>query len=83
MSFDAGELLDTCFDVDHGAREHGLKIYNRDVPALPYVLIATVSSEKGVPIYHLVMQKYPALASIQLRDWIQLRGAPIGWRDHD
>ena len=66
-------MLDACFDVDHGARENGLSVVNRDVPPLPYVLIATIASEKGEPIYQSVMQKYRALAPIQLRDRVRLR----------
>lgn len=72
--FAADQLLDACFDVDHGAREHGLKVDNSEVPPLPYVLIATVSTQKGEPIYQAVMQKYRALAPIQLRERVQLRG---------
>lgn len=72
-TFGADELLDACFDVDHGARENGLSVVNRDVPPLPYVLIATIASEKGEPIYQSVMQKYRALAPIQLRDRVRLR----------
>lgn len=73
-NFAADQLLDACFDVDHGAREHGLKVDNSEVPPLPYVLIATVSTQKGEPIYQSIMQKYRALAPIQLRDRVQLRG---------
>jgi hypothetical protein len=74
LNFAADQLLDACFDVDHGAREHGLKVDNSDVPPLPYVLIATVSTQKGEPIYQSIMQKYRALAPIQLRERVQLRG---------
>jgi len=73
VNFAADQLLDACFDVDHGAREHGLKVDNSDVPPLPYVLIATVSTQKGEPIYQSIMQKYRALAPIQLRERVQLR----------
>jgi hypothetical protein len=73
-NFAADQLLDACFDVDHGAREHGLKVDNSAVPPLPYVLIATVSTQKGEPIYQSIMQKYRALAPIQLRERVQLRG---------
>jgi len=34
---------------------------------LPYVLIATVSTQQGEPVYQSIMQKYCALAPIQLR----------------
>ncbi len=73
-NFAADQLLDACFDVDHGARERGLKVNNSDVPPLPYVLIATVSTQKGEPIYQSIMQKYRALRPIQLRERVQLRG---------
>lgn len=73
LDFGAEELLNACFDVEHGGRSHGLAINNRDVPDLPYVLIATVSSEKGEPIYQKVMQKYRALAPIELRQRIQVK----------
>lgn len=71
-TFGADELLDACFDVDHGARQHGLSVVNNDVPPLPYVLIATIASEKGEPIYQSVMQKYRALAPIRLRERVRL-----------
>jgi hypothetical protein len=74
LNFAADQLLDACFDVDHGAREHGLKVDNRDVPPLPYVLIVTVSTQKGEPIYQSIMQKYRALAPIQLRERVLLPG---------
>lgn len=73
VHFPADQLLDACFDVDHGARKHGRKIKNSEAQSLPYVLIATISSQKGEPIYQAVMQKYRALLPIQLRDRIQLR----------
>ncbi len=72
--FSAAELLDACFDVDHGAREHGVALSNAGVPALPYVLVVTVSTQKGEPIYQAVMDKYRALAPIELRTRIRLQG---------
>lgn len=72
-SFEAEELLDAYFDVDHGARDHGLPVNNREVPSLPYVLIATISTERGEEIYQSVMNKYRALAPIQLRSQVRLR----------
>jgi len=72
-NFSADQLLDACFDVDHGARKHGLKVDNSAVPPLPYVLIATVSTQRGEPIYQSIMQKYRALAPIELRERVQLR----------
>ncbi|MEJ0003115.1 MAG: S8 family peptidase [Pararobbsia sp.] len=71
--FAADELLDACFDVDHGAREHGLKVDNSEIPPLPYVLAATVSTQKGEHIYESIMQKYRALAPIRLRERVRLR----------
>lgn len=73
MHFQAHELLDACFDVDHGAREHGLPS-SSGAPALPYVLVVTVSTQKGEPIYIAVMQKYRALAPIELRSQVRLPG---------
>lgn len=73
-SFDAEELLDAYFDVDHGAREHGLPVKNSKTPSLPYVLIATIASERGEAIYQLVRQKYRALAPIQLRSQVRIAG---------
>lgn len=73
-SFAASELLDACFDVEHGAREKGLKVVNSDTPPLPYVLIATIASEKGEPVYQSVMEKYSVLAPIQLRGQTRLPG---------
>lgn len=73
-SFPASELLDACFDVAHGAREHGEKVVNKDVPPLPYVLVATIASEMGEPVYQAVRQKFSMLTPIRLRDRIKLRG---------
>lgn len=70
--FQAHELLDACFDVDHGARDHGLAVSNEAAAALPYVLVVTVSTQKGEPIYNAVMQKYRVLAPIELRNQIRL-----------
>jgi len=71
--FNAAELLDACFDVDHGARDHGVATSNDGVPALPYVLVVTVSTQKGEPIYQSVMDKYRTLAPIELRSRIRLQ----------
>lgn len=73
LTLDASLLLDSCFDVKHGAREDGLPVKNDEAPALPYVLIATVASELGEPIYQSVMNKYPMLAPIELRGQLRLR----------
>ncbi|APW42894.1 S8 family peptidase [Rhodoferax saidenbachensis] len=72
-SFSAAELLDACFDVEHGAREHGEKVVNKNVPSLPYVLVATIASEMGEPVYQAVRQKFSMLTPINLRDRVQLR----------
>lgn len=71
--FPAEELLNACFDVDHGAREHGLRVDNKHVPPLPYVLVATIASEKGEPVYKAVRQKFSMLTPISLRDRVRLR----------
>lgn len=76
VNFEAHELLDACFDVDHGARDHGLAMANSVATGLPYVLVVTVSTQKGEPIYNAVMQKYRMLAPIQIRSQIQLGGFP-------
>lgn len=67
------ELLDACFDVDHGASQKGLRVDNSKIRALPYVLVATIATEKGEPIYQPVMQKFRALTPTQLRQRVQLR----------
>lgn len=72
--FDASELLDACFDVTHGAREDGLPVDNAKAPPLPYVLIISVASELGEPIYQSIMNKYPVLTPIELRSQVRLRG---------
>lgn len=73
VTFRADELLDACFDVDHGAREHGLGVDNKLVPALPYVLVATIATAKGEPIYQAVRQKYSVLEPIELRERVRLK----------
>ena len=72
VNFPADQLLDACFDVDHGARAQGLSVKNSEVPPLPYVLVATISTQKGEAIYQSIMQKYRALAPIRLREQVQL-----------
>lgn len=74
----AHEMLDACFDVDHGAREHGLAVDNSAAAALPYVLVVTVSTQKGEPIYQTVMQKYRMLTPIELRAKVQLPSSGRG-----
>lgn len=66
-------LLNACFDVDHGAREHGRRVDNKLVPPLPYVLVATIASDKGEPVYQAVRQKFEMLTPIALRDRVRLR----------
>jgi hypothetical protein len=74
VHFEAHELLDSFFDVDHGARDHGLPA--SDAPALPYVLVVTISTQKGEPIYNAVMNRYKALAPIELRSQPQVQSRP-------
>lgn len=71
--FGADELLNACFEVDHGAHQKGLRVDSRTIRALPYVLIAIIATEKGEPIYQSVMQKFRALTPTQLRQRLQLR----------
>lgn len=70
--FDAAELLDAYFDVDHAARRRGLAVENKNVGALPYVLVVTVASDKGETIYEAVRLKYKQLQPIELRTRIRL-----------
>jgi len=70
---DASLLLDSCFDVKHGAREDGLPVKNDEAPSLPYVLIVTVASEMGQPIYQSIMNKYKMLIPIELRGQVRIR----------
>jgi hypothetical protein len=76
MHFQAHELLDACFDVDHGARDHGLPAVG--APALPYVLVVTISTQKGEPIYNAVMNRYKMLAPIELRSQVPVTLRPRG-----
>jgi hypothetical protein len=71
-NFDASELLDAYFDVDHAARRRGLAVENKHAAALPYVLVVTVASGKGEPIYEAIRLKYRQLQPIQLRSRIRL-----------
>src|SRR5256885_6511383 len=47
------------------AREDGLPVKNDEAPSLPYVLIVTVASEMGQPIYQSIMNKYKMLIPIE------------------
>ena len=69
----SSDLLDSCFDVLHGAREDGLPVKNDEAPSLPYVLIVTVASEMGQPIYQSIMNKYKMLIPIELRGQVRIR----------
>lgn len=71
--FKAEELLSACFDIEHGAREHGLRVTNKNVPSLPYVLLITITSDRAEPIYQQVLQRYKALLPVQLREHVRLR----------
>lgn len=71
-NFDASELLDAYFDVDHATRRRGLAVENKHAAALPYVLVVTVASGKGEPIYEAIRLKYRQLQPIQLRSRIRL-----------
>lgn len=73
-TFEASHLLDPCFDVTHGAREDGLPVINEEAPDLPYVLIITIASELGQPIYQSVMSRYPMLTPIEMRSRVRPRG---------
>ncbi len=70
--FEASELLDAFFDVDHGARRRGLAVENKHAASLPYVLVVTVASAKGEQIYQLVRQRYTQLLPVELRTRIRL-----------
>jgi hypothetical protein len=68
----AEELLDACFDIQHGAREHGRKVNNRSVPPLPYVLVVTITTDSAQQVYTNVLQRYRTLAPIRLRSRIDV-----------
>lgn len=73
QTFEASQLLDACFDVTHGAREDGLPVVNDNTPPLPYVLIVTVASTLGQPIYQSIMNRYPVLTPIELRGQLRIK----------
>lgn len=70
-SWRADELLDACFDIQHGARLSGRGVKTADVPPLPYVLIVTITSDSAQRVYENVLQRYRTLAPIRLRTRLQ------------
>lgn len=71
--FPALRLNNPIFDIEYQGRQHGLPIPKKDRKPLPYVLIVTVTVDPSIAIYNRILQKYPALTAIQLRESIQLR----------
>lgn len=71
VSLPAEDLLDACFDIQHGARLQGLALKTKDVPPLPYVLIVTITSDTAQPVYNNVLQRYRSLQPIELRTQIR------------
>ncbi len=70
-SFPAEQLLDACFDIQHGARAQGRAVKTKDVPPLPYVLIVTITSDTAEPVYNNVLQRYRSLQPIRLRTRVE------------
>jgi hypothetical protein len=70
-SWRAEELLDTCFDIQHGARAKGRSVNTKDVPPLPYVLVVTITSDAKQPVYNNVLQRYRTLQPIRLRTRVE------------
>ncbi len=66
-SWRAEELVDACFDIQHGARLNGKGVSLKDIPKLPYVLVVTITSNTREPIYQSVLQRYTTLVPIRVR----------------
>lgn len=72
QQFDVLDLSDPIFDIEYLTRERGLPIKLKDRQPLPYVLVVTVSTDQNVPIYNKVLQKYPTLTPVRLRERVRL-----------
>lgn len=71
-TYGALELNNPVFDIEYQDREFGRPVAKKNHKPLPYVLIITVSIDQNINIYNKVLQKYPALKSVQLRESVQL-----------
>jgi hypothetical protein len=66
-SWRAEELVDACFDIQHGARLNGKGVSLKNIPKLPYVLVVTITSNTRQPVYQSVLQRYKTLVPIRVR----------------
>lgn len=65
----AATLVEPTIELNYIARDSG--VLQRDVDALPYAMLVTVSTPAAVDLYELVSQQFPLLAPIQAQ--VQLR----------
>jgi len=72
-TFGALELNNPVFDIEYQDRQFGRPVEKNSHRPLPYVLIITISVDQGQNIYNKVLQKYPTLKSVQLRESVRLR----------
>lgn len=76
IGFRADELLDACFDIDHGMRRRGAAVASKNEQkkgTLPYVLVISIVSDTAEQVYSRVLQRYAKLRPIQLRQEVRLR----------
>ncbi|WP_420128117.1 S8 family peptidase [Longimicrobium sp.] len=66
---EARTLIEPTIELNYIARDGG--VIKRDVDALPYAMLVTVSTRATVDLYGLVSQQFPLLAPIQAQ--VQLR----------
>ena len=71
--FPALDLADPIFDIEYQTRERGLSMPKKNQRPLPYVLVVTVSIDRDVPLYNEVLQKYPTLNPVKLRQSVRLK----------
>lgn len=73
QKFPALRLYNPVFDIEYQNRKEGKNIPKKERKSMPYVLVVTISAESEMQIYDRILQKYPALRAVTLRQSVQLK----------
>ena len=73
QTFFSSSLNKPCFEVVYQARDAGKAVKKKNIEELPYVLILTLKSKKGYPLYNKIRQQYEILQPIRLKQEINIK----------
>ncbi|WP_309500050.1 S8 family peptidase [Sulfurovum sp.] len=69
----ASSLKKPCFEVVYQARDAGKVVKKENTEELPYVLVLTLKSKKGYPLYNSIRQQYQILQPIRVKQEVKIR----------